>query len=112
MAAKIYSAPESIKPPSFSLDIEEYQEKCEQYKKDLRKFVLDRKTGKNVGEIVQFPVADGYAEYMIASMRPLELIHLETNDAWEFQYIHLLTAKEINEKISFEKSLRKHLSKI
>ena len=88
-------------------------------KKNEEQYVIDLKKelksmgykGKNFGEILRFQVADGYAEYMVVSMRPLKLMHLPLGDAWDFQYAHLLTAKEVNEKIEGKKALAKIFSK-
>lgn len=35
-----------------------------------------------VGEIIRFPVADGYAQYMVWRQQPLQLIWIELGDAW------------------------------
>ena len=106
--AKIYRTPDEIKRPSFEGDWEANEQK---YLKEVKDFCLNRKKGKNVGEIIKFPACDGYAEYMVASMRPLELIHLEHMDAYTFQYVHLLTAKEVNEQIDNQKRLAEMLDK-
>jgi len=119
MAAKIYSAPKSIKQPIFNYTGKEnYNKVFKAYRKDetrycekLREMLLARKKGKNVGEIISFPVADGAAEYMIASLRPLELVHLPLGDAWDFQYAHLLTAKEVNKKIEENKAMAEFFNK-
>ena len=67
-------------------------------------------SGKNMGEILRFPAADSYAQYMVVSMRPLQLVHLSLGDAWGFQYAHLLTAKEVQEKIDQQKRINKLFS--
>ena len=41
----------------------------------------------------------------------LLIIHLPLMDAWEFQYIERLTAKDIKEKIDNEKKLAKFFGK-
>ena len=106
--AKVYLAPESIKVPELDFRImNTYEEACDNYKAELKAFLQKRKNGKNVGEIISFPVADGYAEYMVASMEPVELVHLPLGDAWDFQYARLLTAKEVQEKIDQQKALER-----
>ena len=35
-----------------------------------------------VGELVSFPVADGYANYVVWRAKPLRLVHLPVGDAW------------------------------
>ena len=62
----------------------------------LGKFELK---GKNVGETIRFQHADGYAEYMVFSMKPLKLIHLNVGDAWDSPYAELLTPKKVDEMI-------------
>ena len=103
--AKIFKVPANI---SYEFSIENWEEAETKYKQEVKDFVLSiRKPSKNVGEIVKFSVADGYAEYMIASMRPLELIHLEHGDGYRFMMDHKLDAKTVNAYLSFEKSLKK-----
>jgi hypothetical protein len=106
--AKIYASPLEVKVPEFNWeDIEQYKKDCETYKENLKAFLLKRKNSKNVGEIIQFPVADGYAEYMVASLKPVELVHIPLWDGYQFQYVHLITAKEIQKQIDGQKSLKK-----
>lgn len=112
--AKIFKAPDSIKLPeidypNYNREVVEQQKK--KYLTDLATFLKARKNVKHVGETVNFPHADGYASYMIASIKPLELIHLEFGDAWELPYIERLTAKDIINKIEQQKSLAELFSK-
>jgi hypothetical protein len=106
--AKIYASPLEVKIPEFNWkDIEQYNKDCETYMENLKAFLRKRNSGKNVGEIIQFPVADGYAQYMVASMKPVELVHIPLWDAWDFQFVHLITAKEIQGQIDGQKALKK-----
>jgi hypothetical protein len=110
--ATIYSSPTQIPVPELDWkNIDNYEKDCQEYKNELKEYLLRVRTGKNIGEIIQFPVADGYAEYMVASMNPPELIHLPLGDAWEFQYAHLLGKKEIQEEIDIQKALKELFSK-
>ena len=110
--ATIYAAPEHIKAPQYDWSkVSDWAEKNEKYIQELKEFCEENNTGgKNVGEVVRFPHADSTADYMVASMRPLELIHLETGDAWHYPYIQNMKAKDIQEKINQQKSLRKLFS--
>jgi len=109
MAAKIYSAPTSVETPKYNLPKsgENWKDHLEQERKSeidyiekLRAFAKTRKpNGKNVGEVVHFPVADGHASYMVLSMRPLELMHIPLGDAYQFRYVNRLTAKDIENNI-------------
>ena len=117
MAAKIFASPKSIKLPVLNFSgenlnekVKDYNKDCDRYRNELKEILLKRKQGKNIGEIISFPVADGAAEYMVASLRPLELVHLPLGDAWSFQYAHLLTAKEVNKKIESSKAIAKLFS--
>ena len=112
--ATIFRAPESIKVPSFSkylvngkFDREAHAKAEETYLAELKAMLLKRKKGKNVGEVVQFPCADSYAQYMVASMRPLELVHVPLGDAWDYPYISRLTATDIQAKIDQQQALNK-----
>jgi hypothetical protein len=75
------------------------------YLAEMKSFCLNYnpKGGDSIGEIVKFPVADGYAEYMVLKIKPLCLIHLPLNDAYEFQYAQNLTTKDILLSIKQEK---------
>ena len=108
MAATIYNVPDGIKVPELNFqNIPQYQKDCELFLRQLKVFARNRNKGKLVGEIIQFPVADGYAQYMVAGLRPVELIHIPLWDAWNYQHVHLMTAKEIQEQIDGQKALKK-----
>lgn len=116
MAAKIFDLPKGVKVPELNWDkcknvndvVSKYESECKQFRIDLKTKLIELGfKGKNVGETIEFPVADGSAEYMIASMRPLQIVHLPLGDAWEFRYAHLLTAKEVQSNIDFQKEMEK-----
>ena len=120
--AKIYSAPDEIPQPSLSFEniknynvadiVEKYVNDSEEYLSKLKEFLLkNNPNGENVGETIKFPVADGYAIYMIASMKPLKLVHVPLGDAWDFQYAHRLTAKDVQEKIEQQKAMNELFSR-
>lgn len=115
MAATIYSAPKEILQPTLAIhkyEGETFKEKLNSLRKAEEKYISDVKnwitkagyTEKNSGEIIQFQVADGYAQYMVISMKPLRLVHLPLGDAWDFQYANRLTAKDVQDKIDFKNS--------
>jgi hypothetical protein len=115
--AKIFSPPKSLKEPNLSFEnIPQYKSECEKYMQDLKEILLKnahvkQKPTTNIGEVIQFPVADGYAQYMVASMKPLELVHIPLSDAWHFQYANRLTAKDVQEEIDQQKAINKLFSK-
>jgi len=113
--AKVYSPPEEIKIPELNFSsIKEYDAECARFTEELKQFVLKRNPDKSqveVGKIIQFPVADGYAQYMIASMKPVELIHMPLWDAWEFQYVERLNVRDIRDKVGQLEAINKLFSK-
>ena len=113
MSATIYSAPKEVKLPKTSYqNLSEWVTLEKQYKQDLKKHI--RKMGykgKNVGEVVRFQVADGYAEYMVLSMRPLGLIHLDLGDGYQFPQVKLMNAKEVNKQLDIQKKMAELFSK-
>ena len=58
--AKVFDPPKQIKPPAFNM--ETYKADEEKFITELKDFVIKRKPGKRVGEIVRFQVADGHAQ--------------------------------------------------
>ena len=65
---------------------------------------------KHSGEIIHFPVADGRAEYMVLSLKPVMLIHLPVGDAWQFEYAERLTKADVIKKIKQQKALAEMFS--
>jgi hypothetical protein len=58
-------------------------------------------TGKRTGQIASFPVADGYAQYMLAEgpKKTSCLIHLPYGDAYSYLHIEHLPKKVIIDSI-------------
>lgn len=111
--AKIYNAPKGLEAPEFNWDdLEKYRKDIEDNKNSLKEWCVNRckqggKSMENVGEVIRFPVADGYAEYMVACMKPIELIHLEYGDAYSFQYANRFNQKDIEDKINEQNALKR-----
>ena len=107
----IFAAPEYIKIPQFKdflkdgFDNKGYMEAEQQYTKELEEYCLENNSGKYVGKVARFGVADGYAMYMVASLRPLEMIHLPLGDAYNFPYVDRLKAKDFKENIDRQERL-------
>ena len=94
MPAKIYTAPtqDPIIGRAPSLDdyitpnrIDEYWKACTAWKQKIIEWA--KKYSKTpdhelIGFAYKYPVADGYAEYIVFNVRPVELIHLPLGDAW------------------------------
>jgi len=105
MGIRVYNAPKEISLPSFSST--DYNKDCNKYKDQLREWLKGKGfVEKETGTVIKFPVADGYAEYMVASVKGGQLLHIETGDAWAFP-IHNYTKKafraEIASQIKFSK---------
>jgi len=114
MSATIYSGVEGIDPPEIDFsnyNHKKYEEATDKYIEQVKEFCRKNSKGKNVGEIIKFGVADGYARYMVHSLRPLELIHLPLDDAYQSEFAELLTIKKVNEMVEREKVLKKLFSK-
>lgn len=110
--AKIYAPPKSIKKPKFDFtDVQGSLKAEEKYVEELIGKLKKYHKGKNVGEIIRFQVADGYAQYIIASMRPLELVHVDTGDGYQFEYAHLLNETEVRKKLKQQEAMAKIFGK-
>jgi hypothetical protein len=98
--AKVYLLPNGFNAPNFDWkDIKQYEKDCAELTDRLKAFCIERNDQKNVGEIIKFQVADGYAEYMVAATKPVQLIHLPFWDAYQSETAELMTAKAIQQKI-------------
>jgi hypothetical protein len=111
---EVFNPPKHLKAPTMKVINNDYNAAFEklnqdekQYIEDLKAFLINRKKGKYVGKLVQFPVADGTAKYMVASVRPLELVHIPFDDEYQFQYIFNLKWADILNKIKQEEALDK-----
>jgi len=114
MSAEIYNAPEEVKQPTIdwsNYDHEKYQAACDKYLQALKAKLQEMGfRGKNVGEVVKFPIADGYAMYMVISMRPLRLMHIPLGDSYHYPNVDLMTAQRIQEVIDAQKALEEMIA--
>lgn len=111
----IYSAPDEIKKPKIDFanynraktqkDENDYIDKVIEYAK-----ANSEDNCKECGEVISFPVADGAALYVVMSLKPVEIVHLNIGDSWHSEYAELLNAKKIREKIAQRKALAKIFS--
>jgi hypothetical protein len=108
--ARICSVPAEvgIKPEfgDFGHDFTKYTAATEKWIAAIIAYVKKNGSGELKGEIVRFPVADGHAQYVVFSSKPLQLIHLPVYDAWHFQYANRLTVKDIKEEVRRGKALK------
>jgi hypothetical protein len=98
---KIYAPPEEFKLPKVISggDIQEYFKKCEEYAQNIKDWAKENGDCPEAGKEIRFPVADGYARYVVYSLKPVKLIHLNVGDAWQYQYAHRLTAADIRKEV-------------
>lgn len=90
--ATVYAAPEEITwemPKEWGRDV--LGKSLNEYEEKVRAWIKENTACKDpiVGEIVKTGVADGYACYMVASTKPLQLIHMEYLDAWHADRVWL-----------------------
>lgn len=68
--------------------------------------------GKERGEYIHFPIADGHAQYIVYTMKPVALFHLDVGDGWHFPQAKYLTAKAVREEVErqtgWDNFLKKH----
>ncbi len=104
MSAKIYAPPAALGDgPQFDpkIPIQQYFDMEEAYVERVKQYARNYKPDPSgcAGEELRFPVADGYARYIVLSLRPAQLIELKLGDGWQFQFAHLLTAAEIKKMV-------------
>lgn len=105
---QIFSSPEQIKLPN----IEDYKTfdtfyKAEdEYERKLKDYVLEHGEGKYKGEELRIPHADGYARYLVYSLKPVRLVHIDTGDAWHASQVEYMPAAKIKEHIDRDKGLK------
>lgn len=107
---RIYAPPKEVGPdPSITLDIKEYDKQWKVWENKLREWCRENADRKNaiVGEIVRHPVADGYAYYMILSLRPVKLIHLPYLDGYQFSMADRWRAEDLKQMVTQERALQK-----
>lgn len=110
--AKIFNPPAMIPVPEFDWkDAKKYQETEDTFIENLRNFVKRRKKGDLIGKVIRFQVADGYAQYMVAGIKPVELIHLPLMDCYQSDFADLMTADKIKEMVARDEAMAKLFSK-
>lgn len=108
----IYDISEQFEVPKLDFrSIKEYQNKFDKLRQDVSNWCKEQNPNDEyAGETIKFPVADGYAEYMVLSVNPPELIFIPYMDEYFFQYDYLLGTDEIIEKVQQTRALNKIFS--
>jgi hypothetical protein len=114
--ANVYGIPEEFdsKIPDVTMIVESlqaYETACEQFIAELtdwcKTYQPNEDQHKYVGKTIRIPHADGHAVYMVASLKPLDLIHVPLWDAWESPLANRLGKAEVKEMIKNQKRLKK-----
>lgn len=103
--AKVYRAP--IAPPAFDTDFEKYIADEEAYIADLVSQAKNNGNHPMLGEEIRWQRGDGYARYIVWNTGPLELIWIETGDAWSVEeaLIRGLNITEVKRMVGQKKAL-------
>ena len=100
---KVYSLPKELTPPEpdyLNTSWDEQMREEEAHKETVKQWLIDEGfTGKNTGGILQMPMGDGYAMYMLAEGSKSCLIHLPYGDAWHSPDVEFLPKKEVLTRI-------------
>jgi hypothetical protein len=99
--AKVYRAP--FDAPPFRR--ESWREDEARYIADLRDLARNASKHELVGEIVSFQVADGFARYMVWSVMPFALVHIDTMDGYQIPEAHArgLRLADIKRMLAYDK---------
>lgn len=115
--ARIFSPPKGFEPPEFKHPedgnykdaVRRYHECCNKYVEAIKRSMRDsyRDVCPEAGKEIRFQVADGYAVYVVAGLKPVELVHVDVEDAYQFPYVHRLTASDIKKEIKKIEDIKK-----
>jgi len=102
---KVYACPIPAPTPDYAnYDRDKENAAIEAHKLRLTSWLkANGYTGKRTGEIVRFPVADGYAEYMLGDGRKSILVHLPYYDGYQYVDVRFLPKAEIIRRIDADK---------
>jgi hypothetical protein len=82
----------------------------EAFIEQVQKYCKKNGSGKYAGELFQIPMGDGYAQYVVHSLSPLQVIHLKIGDAWDSPDVRYYTAAHIKQKVDSLKAMNKLFS--
>jgi len=80
--ARYVALPVGIPDPPHFEPRETYIERCAAWTDTIKGALRRVYPGELVGEVLRWPRADGYAQYIVVSERPLQVAHLSIMDAW------------------------------
>lgn len=106
---KVYRLPEELPAPVIdysNYDFDAIQKADKEHEAALKDHLIAQGyTGKNTGGILQLPIADGCALYMLAEGSTSCLIHLPYGDAWNSPDVEFLPKREVLKRINRTKNL-------
>ncbi len=109
---QVYALPDELEATVPTIDYTDHYNdwlKREKEHKELVKTWLHDNgyNGRGTGGILQMPMADGYAEYMLADGNPSFLFHLPYGDGYHSPNVDFLPKKEVVKRINGRKAVAK-----
>jgi hypothetical protein len=90
----------------FGKSLADYNKVEAEWVAKFKAWALERNPDQDgVGEELQFPVADGYARYIVLSIKPIQLVHLPLGDGYHSPGVNRLTARGVREHIASRKRM-------
>lgn len=107
--AKIFAIPEQFEAskPFWSLEKDRRENlRIEaEWLEKLSQWCKTHGSGEYAGEIVRDQVADGYAQYMVFSLRPLRLIHIPLLDGYQSRWAHRWTVADVKQMVEQRRAM-------
>ena len=110
--ATAYRAP--IDRPEWVSPYKEQQRLNQEYVDTLAAMAKENGKSDLLGQIVRWQRGDGYAQFMVWNTKPLELIHLEIDDAWDVEeaLIRGLRVSDIKEMLERDRRWNELLNSV
>ena len=109
--ATIYASVQGIRKPAITSNWQGYEKRAEAYVDKIKAFARKHSKCPEAGKEISFGVADGKARYVILSLKPVELVHLDIYDGYRFPYINRLTAQDVKNELKQAEALDKLFSR-
>jgi hypothetical protein len=104
LMAKIFNGIEGLPAPKYAQfkNTDSWLKACDRYVKVLKDTIRNsyKKECPEAGKMISFPVGDGKACYIVATLNPVQLIWIENGDNYCFEYAHRLTAADVRREIN------------
>lgn len=94
---KVYDPPAGMDAPKWDHTVSREENVARElaFVDRVKTWAKEHGKGPEAGEEVSFGVADGDARYIIVGLTPVVLIHLPLGDAYQYPFVHRLTAKDL-----------------